>query len=301
MSEMRVGATARALWAVLQPGARRRDLGEAEVTKTGEGKLKMRKCVSLAVAVLALSAAAACSDEGDSPTREASNGSSHGPEKSAPARAGCETHGVLTVTDQGFSKLSGSSDENLKAVSFAAVVKNSGAGPVTANGAVTVTFVDSSGHELSENGEKTNGTGTPFSLGVLAPDSKRAVSGLTLLEKRPAAMKVRTSAPCVKGDATGDVAVADADLSVDGGDLTAELDLDSPLHKERRGFPVFVFRDSRHRIVGGGPYHESSGRSQLLSIPKGKSRKHVTVEVEHFLPDEADLDATTVYVQSLPG
>ncbi|MFF2655188.1 hypothetical protein [Streptomyces sp. NPDC058045] len=248
----------------------------------------MRK--TLAAALTLLATATGCGGGGGGPSTAAS--------KSPTSQASCHAEHAVRVEDQGFSRTSASGRPVV--VSFAALVRNAGAPSVHASTTVKVTFFDSDGKPLAVNGEAENGTTDSFTLGPVAPGARRAVSGTAVFREWPARMKIEPAAYCATGKHVDDVAATATGLSVSGGRLTARLSLNSPYRADVRAFPVFVFRDKRHRIVGGGPFHGNNGQSEILTVAPGTSERRTVTDVERHLPDGADLDSTTVHLQPLP-
>ena len=262
-------------------------------------RTKVRGAAAAALTVLTVVTALAVTGCGGGSGGGGDDASSRSPSASPAPRRDCGK--TLRVTGHGFSKAG--SDKNAKSVSFAATVRNSGDAPVGIQ--VMVLFLDADGRELPVNGVEGNGAAVPYTLGPVGSGTERAVTGIGVFEKWPAKMKVETIGACLgdarRREARHEVAVEDARVAVRGDKLDARLTLSSPGGEETRGFPVFVFRDDRHRVLGGGPFLGASGTLPTLTAPAGTSKRKVTVDVGGYLPQGADPAATEVSFQPLPS
>lgn len=228
-----------------------------------------------------------------------SGGGAEPSEESPSAQASCSTDSPLKVVEQGWTWTAG--DENLSEVSYAAIVENtSKSKTVSYNGTVDVEFLGADGGKL---GGEDSPAGDTFDLTELGPGDTAAISGLGFVPEKPEKLDFAPTGAClIEADAVETPAfkVSKQEFALEGEELSVEFTVDSSASEKRDGRVVLVFRDPSGEIVGGGPYPGKSTKGVTAeSMPTGESKQDVTVDVGGFLPEDADVDATEVFVSGI--
>lgn len=241
-------------------------------------------------AVATVLALAACSGQDDEPEVV---------EQTPTPEAVCGTDSPLEVVEHGWTTMPG--DDDLVQVTFGAVIENTSASTTVGyGGTVEVTFLDESGRELGYGDGSEPETTQIFDFKQMHPGAVAAVSGMALMSEAPAEVAVKTTGACLQDPSTvaeGEVSVSDAELSLEADELSVAMTIESTYDDDSERLLVLIFRDGDGEIVGGGPYQGMSGNPPRLGpVPPGESTAEVSVDVAGFLPDDADLEATDIYI-----
>ncbi len=249
--------------------------------------MRSRAMLCASMMLLALTG---CSDRSDDPVVV---------EETRTPETSCGTHSPLDIVDHGWSALPG--DDDLVQISFGAVVENTSASTTVGyGGTVEVTFLDESGRQLGYGDGSEPETAQIFTFKELHPAAVVAVSGMALMSQPPAEVAFDATGACTQDPETvarGAITVHSAEVTVEGDELSASMKIESTYEEPTNGLVVLLFRDGDGDIVGGGPYQGMSGNgAEIGPVSPGSSTAEVTVDIAGFLPDDADLDETDLYI-----